>query len=460
MPGLSPEQIIALAPDPGSAKAGKELAFSRKWLSLGSNRSAAWGECQGSAKAPYQTQIDLGEPAFKCSCPSRKFPCKHALGLYLLLASQPGAFTQYDPPAWVTDWLTKRKLAAEKPARMKEKGEKTPDAAPSAEAARRTIRRAERVRQGLEDLDLWLSDLVRQGLSASQVQSASFWETPAARLVDAQIPGLARKVRKMASLPGSGDGWQERLLAQAGELFLLIAGYSHLDRLPPSTREDIRSQIGWFQDQEELLNQTGVPDQWTILGRRVEEETLGALGRSSSLKVQRTWLWGSQTRRPALVISFAAPGQLLDTSLIPGTRLEAELVFYPGGFPLRALIKKQNSRPAPDNTAMPGFSDLLEANQAYTAALTANPWLDLFPMPLRQVTPFLAGETWGVRDATGRFFPYAAGFSLAWTIQALSGGNPLDLFGEWNGATLWPLSAWSDGRFVQLLPVRVEDQKE
>ncbi len=32
MPGLTQEQIIALAPDPGSAKAGKELASPRKWV--------------------------------------------------------------------------------------------------------------------------------------------------------------------------------------------------------------------------------------------------------------------------------------------------------------------------------------------------------------------------------------------------------------------------------------------
>ena len=41
---------------------------------------------QGSAASPYQTGIDLSEPAFQCTCPSHKFPCKHGLGLFLLLA--------------------------------------------------------------------------------------------------------------------------------------------------------------------------------------------------------------------------------------------------------------------------------------------------------------------------------------------------------------------------------------
>lgn len=97
------EQILALAPDASSAKAGKDLATARKWVSLGCTEQAAWGECQGSGSSPYRTQIDLSEPAFRCSCPSRKFPCKHGLGLLLLLQSNPALFEQAVPPAWVSE---------------------------------------------------------------------------------------------------------------------------------------------------------------------------------------------------------------------------------------------------------------------------------------------------------------------------------------------------------------------
>ncbi|HYE72970.1 MAG TPA: SWIM zinc finger family protein, partial [Blastocatellia bacterium] len=52
---LTSEQIIALAPDASSAKAGQGLANARHWVTLGCNDQFVWGECQGSGKTPYQT---------------------------------------------------------------------------------------------------------------------------------------------------------------------------------------------------------------------------------------------------------------------------------------------------------------------------------------------------------------------------------------------------------------------
>ena len=73
---LTEEQITQLAPDAASVKAGKGLANRTKWVLLEHSDRAIWGHCQGSGKTPYQTVVDTKNIAFKCSCPSRKFPCK------------------------------------------------------------------------------------------------------------------------------------------------------------------------------------------------------------------------------------------------------------------------------------------------------------------------------------------------------------------------------------------------
>lgn len=49
----------------------------------------------------------------------------------------------------------------------------------------------ERVAEGLEALDLWMSDLVHNGLAGVESQGSQMWEAQAARLVDAQAPAFA-----------------------------------------------------------------------------------------------------------------------------------------------------------------------------------------------------------------------------------------------------------------------------
>ena len=106
-------EVLALSPDGASSKAAKGLQSISKWPSVGCNDVAAWGECQGSGSKPYQTQVDLSGPAFKCSCPSRKFPCKHGLALMLLRAA--GQVPEVaELPEWVNSWLGGRVEKAEK----------------------------------------------------------------------------------------------------------------------------------------------------------------------------------------------------------------------------------------------------------------------------------------------------------------------------------------------------------
>jgi hypothetical protein len=440
----TPEQILALAPDAGSARSGRDLAHARKWVagSLGRSGAAAWGHCQGSGKDPYQTQIDLSEPAFRCTCPSRKFPCKHGLGLFLLLASQPTELPESAPPAWVSEWLEgrarKARQRAEKEARKAEGG---PAVADPAAQAKRAAQRQAKVAAGLQDLELWLRDLVRNGLAAAQSQPYSFWETPAARMVDAQAPGVGRLLREMAGLPSTGEGWEERLLERLGRLHLLIEGFKRLDALPPETQAEVRGMIGWTQSQEELLGEPGVRDHWLVVGQRMEEE--------ERLRVLRTWLLGRETGRRALVLSFAAFGQPLDRSLLPGSCVEADLVFYPGSYPLRALVKTRHA-PATQAESLPGYATVEAAVQAYAAALARAPWLEAFPVPLQAVVPVPWNGGWAARDEAGHVLPVPSRFDRGWHMRALSGGHPLALFGEWNGDFLTPLSAWVEGRFHPL----------
>jgi hypothetical protein len=452
------ETVLALAPDPASAKAGRDLAVRRKWTALGVGESTGsatvlWGACQGSGKDPYLTRADTREPAFKCTCPSRKFPCKHALGLFLLFVQSPREFTAGKPPDWVAEWLESRTARAakraEREARADADSEMPPEPAQAEktakQAAARAAEREQRVAAGVAELGLWLRDLVRQGLSTAPSRPASSWEIMAARLVDAQAPGAARLVRQMATIPASGDGWPERLLDRMARLHLLLEGYGRIDSLPPDLAADVRSGLGWTTAQETLLELDGVRDHWAVVGRRITDE--------DRLRVQRTWLWGRDTRRGALLLHFAPAGAVrsetkpIDPTFVPGTAFDGTLVFFPSAAPLRAIVKERtNAVDWPADLGYPGVSEAIAATADADARM---PWIESHPILLREATPTTLSPV-HVRDAAGRWMPLSTRFRDRWRLLAVSGGAAVPLFGEWDGDTLMPLTVWGESGAVSL----------
>ena len=440
----SVEQIIALAPDAASAKAGRSLATASKWQNVGQDERALWGECQGSGAKPYQTVIDLSEPAFKCTCPSRKFPCKHGLGLFLLLANN-SEISKTTVPAWAAEWLAKRDSQAQRKSEAAKKAEEEPDEATLArrasQKAKRSLDREAKVMAGLKELELWLRDLLRHGLASAQTRSFDYWEQMAARLIDAQAPGVARRVRDLSRLPQSGEDWIEQLLARVSSVFLLLKAYERIETLSAATQADVRSAIGWNYKEDELPEENVVADEWFVLGQRTTGE--------EGLRVRRTWLQGQRTAKGALVLDFAAPGQHLALDLLPGTTVEAELIFYPSNYPLRAAIKKRASitrSPKEPN----GYTTGDQLLMTYAEVLALNPWLEAIPAPLQRVVPVRRGEQWFARDTGGRLLSLRRDSASGWKLLALSGGYPITIFGEWNGRSLLPISAWAEGRHVEL----------
>ncbi len=432
----SVEQVLGLAPDDGSAKAGQGLARASKWKDLGQADTAVWGAIQGSGKEPYRVRVDMTEPAFKCNCPSRKFPCKHGLGLLLILAEHADAIPKGEPPDWVAEWLAQRAKRQEtKAAKAAEAREVDAEA-----QAKRVAKRQARVEDGVDELALWLQDLVRQGLGTAQAQPVSYWESMAARLVDAQAPGLARHVRRLGQIVSSGEGWQDRSLAAVGRMHLLCEAHRRIGELPADVQADVRVAVGWTVPKEELLKLPRWADIWCVLAQGVERE--------EQLRVQRTWLLGVASRRLALILQFAAGTQGFEQTFRVGSQFSCELTYYPGAVPIRAVLVGDRSDPIEPSKPLPQAASLADALGEYARALAQQPWLETWPMRVNGVVSQVRGEHGNLllSDERGRGLSIVDRFTGAWHLLAISGGAPLEVFGEWDGNALRPLAARSRGR--------------
>ncbi|MFZ4812633.1 MAG: SWIM zinc finger family protein, partial [Ilumatobacteraceae bacterium] len=200
----TPEQVLLLAPDRASAGAATSAADPAAWSAAGCDDDAIWGQYVATSAEPYEVAVDLGGPAFRCTCPSRKVPCKHCLGLLLLHAQQRVVPARRLP--FVEQWMHRRDrhptaheadgatqpdpgAAGDEPATVSDDVSGAPSSRAAASAEQRDQRRterAERMRAGLTELDRWLADRIRTGLAAPELADPATWDRIAARLVDAQ----------------------------------------------------------------------------------------------------------------------------------------------------------------------------------------------------------------------------------------------------------------------------------
>jgi hypothetical protein len=314
-----------------------------------------------------------------------------------------------------------------------------PALADPAAAAKRAATRVERVSGGLEELDRWLSDQVRGGLAGFERTGSYHVDHMAARMVDAQAPGVASLLR---SIPAelTGVGWPERVLSQLAALHLLIQAHRQLDLLPPDLAATVRSRIGYPVNKGQVLASPGVSDRWLALGMVDTVEF--------RLETRRVWLYGGATSRWALWLNFAPPGGYLDTSVLPGQVLLSRMHFYPGSGQYRVLIGEHDDvgddQLGPEDDV--ATESLAAVQHRFAELLAADPWATRMPAVVEAapIRGHSGSGSWLLRDSSGSACRLLERYGEPWPLLARSGGEPLRIFGEWNGQEFRPLSVLAD----------------
>jgi hypothetical protein len=301
-----------------------------------------------------------------------------------------------------------------------------------AAAARRREDRLALMSAGLADLETWLGDLVRGGLAAARQQPYRYWDEAAARLVDAQLPALAERVRRMGSDVHARADWADHLLAEAGRWWTATRAWARRERLDAAQLGDLRAFLGWPFAKDEIRTADPVTDRWLVLGVHRTDD--------GQLQQQRTWLRGTATGETVLILDFAAVGGTLGVAQVVGAVVEAPMGRYPGGPPRRALFAEEPV-PVGASSELPAAAPLDEGLARVATWRAGNPWTDRLPVTVagaRLVPPASGGAGWVV-DERGDALPLVPGAPL-WTLLALTGGAPAPLFGEIEDGRFRPLT--------------------
>lgn len=222
---ISEDMIRSLAPNAAAVSNGQKISRSGGFVKLckTADNTLIFGECKGSGSKPYVTSADFSgdTPVFRCSCPSRQFPCKHSLAIMFdWLAGK--NFETADIPEDIAQKREKLAKKAEK-ASLSEKGEKKPPKQNKAAAEKKLRRQAE----GLELAEQFVSDLLNRGVASVNKTSAEQYKNLAKQLGDYYLPEpqaimneIITAAERLSSEPD--DNELERLTALCVKLYSAI----------------------------------------------------------------------------------------------------------------------------------------------------------------------------------------------------------------------------------------------
>ena len=461
-------KIEELAPDQASLSAAAKLKKSGAWSLRGCDDAGLiWGECQGSGAAPYRVICSEADYGYKCTCPSRKFPCKHSLALMWSRAESAASFMTGPAPDWVRDWLARRRPGASAPKQAAsadkpkasaadvttaEPAREDPKAAARA-AAQRERNRAEReasILAGLDELDTWISDALQGGLASFMPSAAERCRKIVQRLVDAKAPGVAGMVERLPAdvLSAPEPSRAARLIERLALLHLVSSAYRHQGGLPDPVKADVRQVVGWPVTREALLADTDalrVRDRWMVVSTVVEVQ-------ADKLRRLETWLsrLGDETGpRFAVLIDFV-PVSLgkSGNAYVVGEVFEAELAYFRSPAPLRAVIAEQAGSTTAGGRWPRPSDDVAGSVARLNEILAARPWAGDMPFAAHGARLVASGASLWLTDAAG---------SIGLPVRAdeddlaspLIGLDDIDVFGRWDGHILslglaeTPLGRWT-----------------
>ena len=213
---ITQQQIDSWAPNAKASANGRKISQQGLFVTLECSEDDTFyiGECKGSGKKNYITSVDFvdpGDPVFRCSCPSRQFPCKHSLALLYEIKDRK-TFTQAPIPEDILTKRARKQARAQKQEAQPQKPEQpqqtdgaAPEPAPAAPAPAKkakgnTAAKAKKLSRQLEGLDLTaklVRDLLNGGLGSMGGTSLPAYRSLAKQLGDYYLPGPQRLLNRL-----------------------------------------------------------------------------------------------------------------------------------------------------------------------------------------------------------------------------------------------------------------------
>lgn len=419
------DRIFQLASNPLLLDRARQLLKPRLWPLLEFHQSILWGTCRTSGVTRYRIAFDLQQGYFFSNSPAPSKPDKYIIALVWLFFEDPSLFKyNSNPPEWVSAGLTPATLTPSSTNAHQPDQAETPLAV--------SDKRIAQMAEGRTELATWLHDNAFQGLGTLQTQDDSTWEAFSARLTDAKLSGLAKRVRRMKLLRHT-EAWNQIFLQELAALHLWSEAFARIDELPEPLQQELMIQGGWNPRKEDVLREgINLQDDWLVLAQQV--------GMEDQLRFRKIWFWGVESGKTALCLEYAWGDTPFDRVWPTGVTFRGSLFFYPAALPMRVVpgsVEEIKQDSVPKTGMFDSFTILADA---FARAAAQNPWLEFLPCFVNHVRVIRQADTYLIVDTLYQQLR----LDIPTTSKArylLNIPFPQAIFGTWNGIVFTPLCA-------------------
>jgi len=258
---ITKDFISSISVNDAAVKNGTDLVRKKSFIKLGidENNTFIYGECKGSGKNPYICSadfIDERSPVFRCTCPSRQFPCKHAIGL--LLAYMEGHdFKTVEIPE---DIAAKREKKEKRVEKTKEKLETAENETPKEKTAawkKSAVKKIDAQLTGIGEAEKILIGIVQSGLGAMDAKNIKMYSDIIKQLDSYSIPGIQNEIKDLIGEINHNSDYTDTTEKLCRIHTILSRGRAYLESKKenpdkPDTESEIEELLGHPWKLEEL----------------------------------------------------------------------------------------------------------------------------------------------------------------------------------------------------------------
>jgi hypothetical protein len=197
MINLSEELIDSAAPNSTAIRNARGLVRTGKFVKLYKSHDGTliFGQCEGSEENSYFVSADFikpEKPAYRCTCPSRQLPCKHALGLmYSYIEGK--KFVEANIPQEILDKREKDEKREARKQEVPDEGSRKVNKSALAKKIRAQI-------EGLELLEKITCSIIRGGLASLDMKALKIIGDQAKQLENCYLPALQASLKELIFL--------------------------------------------------------------------------------------------------------------------------------------------------------------------------------------------------------------------------------------------------------------------